>query len=181
MHVLALVVVAVLAIAVLGRLVSGVRNRPFVPDPNNKTTITVRGWTRAELERILDDFVKMYEISRSGLVVSQGSNEGLTISFPGDIEPTNFLFLVNYIAYPKDLDLTNRTICALGRVVLREGYKVLDEAMIGREARVYVPTDDTDFDLVYGRVGDETYRISFTSMKWKPVQDARTPPGIADL
>ena len=181
MHVLALVALVAVATGVLARLLSGGRKSTFVPDPNNKTAIAVRGWTRAELERILDDFAKPYAIARSDFVVSQEPSERLKIAFPADIEPDHFLYLVNYIAYPKDFELAGRTIGVLGRVLLCEGYSVLDAALIGREARVYVPADDTDYDLVYGKVGNDAYRIPFTSMKWKPVQDARTPASIADL
>ena len=188
--VVALVVLAIVAMAfVLRALLSGAEaedetaRAAFVADPNNTTAILLRGWNRAELERILSDFLRQYDLpSISSLGLAQRPNGVLAVTFPTDILPKFLLFMINYICYPKDMDLSGRSIVVLCRVVLTAAFGLPDPALVGQRAEIYVPTDDTDYDLVYARVeSGAAYKISFTNLKWKPVPDARLPVGVAGL
>jgi len=155
----------------------------FVADPNNRNTLSVHGWTRGELDRMLADFRSCYELSDSpDWTVEAKSGDTFTIAFPQDIQPKYFLFLVNYLRYPKNFDLANRSIGVLGRVVLTKAFGVPDPALIGKQAEIYVPADDAEYDEVYARVETgAVYRIPFTNMIWKAMDEARGPAEIAGL
>jgi hypothetical protein len=155
----------------------------FVADPNNKTSLSVRGWNRPELAKILTDFRRLYDLPEaSEWVIEEKSGDVFTVTFPRDIQPKLFLFLVNYCRYPKDLDLNGRSIGVLGRAVLTAAYGVPDDSLIGKEAEIYVPADDIEYDEVYARVErGEAYRIPFTNLIWKAASEARVPAEIAGL
>jgi hypothetical protein len=155
----------------------------FAPDPNNMTELLVRGWNRAELERILTDFLRQYDLPPiSTLRIAEKPNGVLAVTFPADILPKFLFFMVNYIRYPKDMDDPERSIAVLCRAVLTAAFGLPDPALVGQRAEIYVPADDTDFDLVYARIGSgAAYKISFTNLKWKPVPAARLPVGVAGL
>jgi hypothetical protein len=190
--ILAVAVACILLTVVLARFALSIQkavvqdNRmteSFVPDPTNKTTLSVRGWTRGELDQMLGDFRKGYDLpDTSDWTVEAKSGDIFTVAFPQDIQPKFFLFLVNYVRYPKNFDLANRLIGVLGRVVLTAAYGVPDPALIGKQAEIYVPADDDQYDEVYARVDHgAAYRISFTNLIWQPVREARAPAEIVGL
>jgi hypothetical protein len=153
----------------------------FVPNPDNTTSVSVRGWSRSDLERILTDFREGYEL-RIAMPVAEEADGALVIRFPDDIEPTKLYFLVNYICYPKDFDMEGRHVVVAGHAVLNKAFGIPDPALAGRRAVIYVPTGDTDYDLVYVRPeSGKAYRVSFTNLIWKAAAEARQPSGIGDL
>ena len=155
----------------------------FVPNPSNQTSVTVRGWKRPELEKILTDFRQAYEMpAPSDWTIATRSDNVFAISFPNDIPPKLLYFLVNYLQYPKDFDLAHRLIGVLGRTSLTEACGIPDKKLIGMRAEIYVPANDADYDRVYLRTDDaEIYEIPFTDLVWKLAREARRPRTIEGL
>jgi len=154
----------------------------FVPKSTNKTLVVVRGWSRDELDKILSYFLSSYELPQSTLEVSSRSDNTLVLTFPNDIPPKFLYFLVNYIQYPKEFYLTHRSIGVIAHVILGPAFGIPDNALAGKSADVYVPSNDADYDLVYARVETgQAYQISFTDLIWRPVADPRVPSTISGL
>ncbi len=155
----------------------------FVPDANNRTSVTVRGWKRPELEKMLSYLREAYEVPASSpWVLTARSDDVFVISFPNDIFPRLLYFLVNYLQYPKEFDVKGRSIGVLGRIVLTTACGIPEDRLAGKSAEVYVPANDTDFDRVYLRTDDgEAYVIPFTDLIWKHAQEARRPQTIEGL
>jgi len=150
--------------------------------PNqHEKEIIVSGWTIEELSNILKDFAESYAgklgkgfdyevcLSRPG---------SMRITFPHDITPNEFSFLVNYLNYPKDYNLKAHSISVTGHATLTEAFHLPSKSLVGKKAVFYVPVDDQDYDLVYIRVDDETYVNSFASFHWKKVENPRLPVGM---
>ncbi len=155
----------------------------FVPDPNNRTSVTVRGWKRQELDKMLSYLRETYEVPMSTpWVVTARSDDVFVITFPNDIFPQLLYFVVNYLQYPKEFDLKNRTIGVVGRIVLTTACGIPDDSLAGINAEIYIPANDTDYDLVYLRTeGGKIYEISFTDLIWRPEPEARLPQSIEGL
>ena len=150
---------------------------------NTDVSISVRGWLRPELDHILTDFLNGYDL-RAALVVNVNavSNDVLVITFPQGIASDKLIFLVNYIQYPKHFNLEKRKIGVVGRVLLTAAFGIPDPTFTGQRATIYIPADDTEYDLVYAKVESKgVYKIQFTDMDWKPVHDARVPTTIEGL
>lgn len=154
-----------------------------------ETSISVRGWSKPELDCILTDFLNDSDL-RDTLTahVNRLSNGVLIITFAPPlahtpaITPANFLFLVNYLRYPKHFNLEGRQIGVMGRITVTSEFDYAEPALWGQRAAIYVPADDTDYDLVYAKLDSAgAYRIQFGNMAWKPVTDARLPAAIAGL
>jgi hypothetical protein len=69
----------------------------------------------------------------------------------------------------------------LGRVTLTAQFPLPRQDYVGQKARIYVPSNDHKYDLVYVAAGSDFFEQSFTSMKWRPVQESRIPDGVARL
>ncbi len=158
---------------------------PFVPDPHNDKVVFVQGWDETEIQKIIADFVKTYEndsYPAYSIEPHKQSDKLFRLQFPNDIHPLLFMFLVNYIAYPFDLNLKNRAIVVAGTSTLTRGYEGLDESLIGRKALLYLPENDQDHTIVYVHFSDgTTYANSFNDLVWRRVNDARLSPEVARL
>jgi hypothetical protein len=153
----------------------------YQPNPENGKVIEVTGWEIGEIEKIIADFCAMYGLPVSALVVTRDGNRHFRISFPSDIEPTNFLFLVNYFRYPKDLSLTNRRIGVLGVAKLNRAFGIPDTSLNGMRAKIYVPANDKEFDNVYVQLDSgKAFKIPFTRLIWESVDDPRMPDEVLD-
>lgn len=155
----------------------------FIANPQNDTTVYVRGWTRSELDQILSDFDGIYDLPKPGdWTVTDGPHGDLVIAFPSDIQPKLLLFLVNYIQYPEKFDLKHRTIGVLCRVTLTSAFGLPAASLVGQKAMIYVPANDTEYDLVYARVeSGGAYKIPFTTLIWERVSDPRLPNSVQAL
>jgi len=155
----------------------------FVADPANRTSVSVRGWSGGELHQILSDFRRAYDLPQhSDWTVTDTPNGDHLITFPSDIQPKLLFFLVNYIQYPKNFDLTQRSIGVLCHTTLTSAFGVPDASLVGKKAMIYVPANDTEYDLVYAKVDSaEVYRIPFTTLIWETTGDARIPNSINGL
>jgi len=155
----------------------------FVANPTNDTKVSVRGWNQSELRQILSDFRGPYDLPMRGdWSVTNTPHGDLMIAFPSDIQPKLLLFLVNYIQYPKNFDLTHRSIGVLCRVTLTSAFGIPDTTLIGKRAMIYVPANDTEHDLVYAKVeSGSAFRVPFTTLIWEAVSDARMPSSVNGL
>jgi hypothetical protein len=118
----------------------------------------------------------------STVAIKQENADRFAITFPKDIQPKILYFLVNYLQYPREFDLKNRSIAVVARVVLTPAFGAPDDVLSGKNAMIYVPANDTDYDLVYVRIEQgQAYKVSFTDLVWQPVDEARVPGGIANL
>ncbi|MBL6851930.1 MAG: hypothetical protein ISS15_03845 [Alphaproteobacteria bacterium] len=154
----------------------------FAPDPNNRIVVVVRGWNKSELDRIVLDDLSAYELPESTARISARADGAYDIVFPNDIQPKLFFFLVNYIAYPKGFPLAGRTIGVVGHAKITAAFGPPDATLIGKSVDIYLPANDTEYDLVYARLDTgAAYEISFTDLIWRPTDDPRMPSTIVGL
>lgn len=148
--------------------------------PHQKEVI-VSGWTGEELSGILTDFADAY-YGRLGhefdYAVCPDDKGSTRVTFPHDIPATQFSFLVNYLQYPKNYDLKARSISVVGKATIAQDFHPPSKSLVGQKAIFYIPSHDQDCDLVYVRVGDETFENSFAARRWKRVVDSRIPTGV---
>jgi hypothetical protein len=83
------------------------------------------------------------------------------------------------LQYPKNYDLKARSISVVGNATIAQDFHPPSKSLVGQKAIFYIPSNDQDCDLVYVRVGDETFENSFAAGRWKKVADSRIPPGVA--
>lgn len=184
----AIIGVAVAAVIVVASVLrarsSGTAELPFTPNPASDTYVNCRGWSQAELKKILADFRSVYEgrLGPSGNFKTQRvSADEFRITFPNDIPPTLLSFLVNYLQYPRDFDLSTHNIAVLAVVKLTAAFPVPSAAYVGQTARIYVPANDRQYDLVYVAVGSEYFEQLFTNMAWRPAKEGRIPANVKAL
>jgi hypothetical protein len=176
----------VLALGSLARARStaGDGEGPFTPNSDNDTEVLVTGWSDSELARILSDYRAMYSerLGPKFMIRTQRSDSGASrISFPNDIPPDLLSFLVNYLQYPRDFDLSKHTIAVLARTTLTRAFPVPSQEYVGQKARIYVPESDHEYDLVYVAVGSKFFQQSFTDGLWKLVPNGRIPAKVQPL
>ena len=157
----------------------------FTPNPMNDKVILVKGWNETEIQKIISDFTETYKNDgyQPYTIEVYNKEENLfRLSFPKDIHPRLFTFLVNYIAYPFDLDLKNRTVVVGAKTTLSAEFDGLDSSFVGKRAILYIPQDDQDHDVVYLQT-DSGMNLanSFTEIKWKRVNDARLSSEVRNL
>lgn len=153
-----------------------------ISDPANGEEVVVRGWTNVELTGILTDFADLSDGDLGPHFVYEvhpRDDGSIRITFPHDIPPKQFSFLINYLQYPKNYDLKNRSISVVGKAIVCSKFKPPSKSLIGQTATFYIPSNDQDYDLVYIRVGDETFENSFAALHWKRVTDSRIPQDLA--
>ena len=158
----------------------------FAPDPDNETEITVRGWERNELERIIADFRSTYENdgypSYSVAITPDSDPSRYRLSFPQDIHPTLFAFLINFLHYPFQPDSSNRTIQVVGWSRVTPGFEGVDAELVGRRAMFYVPANDRAHDTVHLEVeSGETFANSFSELRWREATETRRPAHVSEM
>jgi hypothetical protein len=152
-----------------------------VQNPANGKEVIVTGWTSEELSGILTDFADMYDGDLGpdfDYEVQPYDKGSIRITFPHDIPALQFSFLINYLQYPKNYDLKAHSISVVGKALIAPDFHPPSESLVGQKAIFYIPSDDQDCDLVFVRVGDETFENSFAARRWKRVADSRIPPGV---
>jgi hypothetical protein len=147
--------------------------------PNERVHFVVHGWNEHQLSKILIDFHSMYKVAGT---ISRPSGDILRISFEDGIAPTDLAFLVNYIQYPFEFEVDERVVRSLAVVTLGPEFGIPSPDLDGQRAFIFVPANDKEHDLVHLMIeGVETYRISFTDMKWRTLDDARWRPELDEL
>ena len=92
------------------------------------------------------------------------------------------MFLINYLAYPFDLDSKNRSIIVGGKTTLNSGFEGIDSSLVGKKAILYVPENDQDHDVVYMQTESEVNLANtFSELKWVKVKDARLSNEVKNL
>lgn len=155
----------------------------FTPDPNNDKVIITSGWKETELKRIVDDFREQDDVAPPMEIEIQPHHEAqFLLTFPADIAPWEFAALVNYLNYPFDFDLANRSLMIAGRTTLNSDFHGIPESLMGKKAIVYVPENDDDYTVVYlqAETGD-TFAESMNEMGWQSVDAPRLPAAIRML
>jgi hypothetical protein len=161
----------------------------YAPAPANfqltDKTLFARGWTESELQKIIADFEQMYSDrlpSNFSTRVEPDERGVLRISFPNDIEPRFFCWLLNYVQYPKDLDFRSRNIFVAGTATIAADFlPTSGESLVGKRILFYIPTHDKDYDLVYGRVDHQSYEYPFSSERWRAAADPRLPDDTTEI
>jgi hypothetical protein len=149
---------------------------PFTPDPGNDKVIVVKGWYEDELQRILDDFI---EEDTSGVAsykieIDKRDEDLYRLTFPQDIHPAVFGFLVNYLAYPRNFGLAGRSIIVAGKTMLNSDFQGIPQSLVGNKAIIYVPENDQDYDVVYLQTETgATLANSFSDGVWRKVNNAQ--------
>ena len=173
-------VIKMLRAAMEGKIVGAKIN--FVANESAETkhdseakAVIVSGWNNQELKQILSDFADDHDFEFQVCAVDKGASR---ITFPHDIPVQQFFFLINYLQYPKNFDLKTRSISVFGKALVTSAFHPPNKDLIGQRAVFYIPTNDQSYDLVYVRVGDETFENSFAARHWKKVTDSRVPTGI---
>jgi hypothetical protein len=150
----------------------------------NDKELFVRGWSNAEIRQIIGDFRQMYrDRLPAGFSTEVHAGDGgvLRVTFPSDIEPRLFCWLINYVRYPKGLDLQSRTILVAGRATIGSDFLPTNHSLIGQRITLYVPTNDKEHDVVFAQVSGASYEYPFTSERWRSTSEPRLPVGISDL
>jgi hypothetical protein len=146
--------------------------------------LLVRGWSDTELRQIIVDFQQIYHgrlPASFSTDIRAGDGSTLRVTFPADIAPEFFCWLINYVQYPKGFDLKTRTILVAGKATISSDFLPAEQSLVGKRIMFYIPTDDRDFDVVFGRVDGQSYKYPFTSERWQSVQEPRIPAGVSEL
>ena len=148
----------------------------FTPDPNNDKLIVVSGWSEEELHGILDDFIEE-DLSQSPsyqIDIAKRYERLFGLTFPGDIHPALFLYLVNYLNSPVNCGLDGHSIAVVGKTTLNSDFEGVGLSLIGKRAILYVPDNDEDYDVVYLRAETGTIlETSFSRETWRQVPEPR--------
>jgi hypothetical protein len=155
---------------------SGRRKKAAAPEPNLASgRILVTGWSAAETRRILADFAKLYDLGPETFQLSAPAGAPLQITWPQPIASDTACFLVNYLHYPMKMALEGRNVAAVAVIAVPANIAP-DGIAPGSLAKIYVPEGDTEHDLVHALTSDgRAFRISFTRMKWEPIDAPRAP------
>lgn len=158
---------------------------PFVPSPGNDKVILVKGWNEQEIRKIIADFTETYKnqgYSPYTIEYQKKAENLYKLNFPQDIHPVLFTFLIDYAAYPFELDFENRSIVVGGKATLSSDFAGIDESLTGQRAIFYLPENDQEGAVVYMRTESELYFAnSFDKTSWERVQDSRLSEGTKKL
>ena len=157
---------------------------PFTPDPDNDKAILIQGWNEGELRQILDDFVEedLSAFAAFRIEIQQRLENSFALNFPEDVHPAEFLSLINYLAYPINFDPDGRSIIVAGRTTLNSDFDGLPKSLEGKQALLYLPEDDEDYDVVYLQTESGlTLAKSGNGGIWRRVKDARLSSAVESL
>jgi hypothetical protein len=170
-------ITAIACVAFRGQVNESTPISSFSPNPMNDKVILVKGWNETEIQKIIMDFIATYEgdgYPAYTIEPHKLNDLAFRLTFPKDIHPTLFTFLVNYVAYPFDLDLKNRSVIVGAKTTLSVEFDGLDSSFNGKKAILYIPEGDQDYNVVYMQTDSGvTLANSFTEIKWRRVNDAK--------
>jgi hypothetical protein len=150
--------------------------------PSDQAKVVVSGWSEPELSKIISDFARKYGWSRSSLPLRRVSGSTYEVDFPNGVAADDLIFLVNYLQYPEGFDLKTRLITPIGLTRLGPSFGLSDKSLTGKQAVIYIPSNDTDYDQVYVHVRPAVnFRVPFTTMNWIRTNDLRLPAAVARL
>ena len=145
-------------------------------------SVAIQGWRPDELRTIISQFDDKYDLGADTFAIEEQGGSTLRVRATKGIDADQVFFLVNYIMYPENFDLTHRTLNAVGQLKLSDETGVPPGTKRGQQAWIYMPSDDHDYDVAYVRLDNgQSYRVSFTNMGWELVKDPRLPAPARDL
>lgn len=143
-------------------------------------TILVSGWSASELDKILEDFSEIYDLDSKTFGQPEELGTWRKVPLRG-IDSDSLFYLVNYLHYPKEIELDGRRPMAVALFDIPRGLSSGNAPGV-RSAKAYVPTNDEDYDLVYVAVeGGAVYRVPFTNLQWEATSEARMASDIRSL
>lgn len=109
----------------------------------------LKQWMFEYHKELNDDFqFKVYNNGRGNHVIQVDNN----------LDNCRFNYLVNYLQYPSD---TNYKVSVIGFTVAKDP-KLFDHDLIGKRIQVYIPEDDTEYDVVYVvSEYNQAYKVDF--------------------
>jgi hypothetical protein len=140
----------------------------FQPDPQNDKVIITEGWDASQLNKILADFQNIYK--RDGyppysIDITQLTTQRYKLTFPKDIHPLLFSFLINYLAYPMGFDVQHRTVA--GEMTMNFSFGGLEPQVLGQKAILYIPEDDQAHVVVYLHASSGANLVmTFSNLIW---------------
>lgn len=149
---------------------------PFIPDLENDKVIMVSGWDEEELRKILDDFVEedASAAHECPIDINERYQNFHRLTFPEDIHPSEFACLVNYLNYPMNPGLAERSIIVAGKTTLNSDFQDIPPSLMGKKAMLYVPENDQDYDVVYMQTETgATFAKSMSEQAWRRISDPR--------
>jgi hypothetical protein len=162
------------------------RVRTFTPDQKNDKIILVSGWSEAEVRKIVADyFAEGQDFGgppAPEMVCANIRRDCHRLTFPEDIDPDSFVYLVNQFHYPLYVASDNREIMAAGLATLNRDFEGIPESLAGQKAVFYVPENDEEHVVVYLQT-DSGINLANTcgESEWRSVPDARYPRKLRTL
>jgi hypothetical protein len=154
----------------------------FLWAKENDKRVVVRGWNMPELRKILENFKSKYEdrlVVDFSIDVRQDPCE-FHLTFPSGI-PTRELACLVVCLHDPGLASDERSIEAAGFITVSSKDAPPDAALIGRDAVIYLPTDEQEVDVAHVRVNDLTFQYSLSAGRWRSVTDPGLPAGLQFL
>jgi hypothetical protein len=189
----ALTIFVIIAAAIaLAYLLRGMQADPesptipsFTPNPENDKVIMVKGWDEVEIRKIIQDFIEQNkDVPYPAYTIEPRKQEEdlHRLTFPQDIHPQLFTYLINLLVYPFDLDFKSRSIIVVGKTTLNSEFEGADSSLLGQKAILYVPENDEDYDVVYMQTESGiNLADSFGETQWRKVNEARLPSQVKSL
>lgn len=151
------------------------------PMPNDKQLV-VSGWSESEFKKILAQFRELYDLNSAFARIENAVDGICVVTFPCDLDPETFIYLVNYVCYPENFELHDRILGVLGLSTISESFPNVPSPLVKQSAMFYVPGDDDEYDIVYARTAaGEIYELPFAGFSWKHTDQPRIPNAVRDL
>jgi hypothetical protein len=147
----------------------------------SNAAVVARGWSREDLKQIIADFSGLYDLPDGWVEIERRADDVSTLAFADAVTPETLCFLVNYLTYPNGFDLSQRSTGVVARVQLTHDFGAPNDDLVGKEALVYVPSNDTEHDQVYVHSDAQTYIVPLADFVWRVTGDARLPAAISGL
>lgn len=157
---------------------------PFTPNPDNDKAILIQGWSEDELRGILNGFVEgdLSNFPAFQIEIKLLSENSFALTFPEDLHPAEFLSLINYLAYPINVDSDGRSIIVAGKTTLNSDFDSIPRSLEGKRALLYLPENDEDYDVVCLKTeSGGTLARSGSEGVWRRVKDARLSSAVESL
>lgn len=122
--------------------------------------IFIEGGKYSDVKRALKKWIDLYsDALNTGLIFRLFQVDSLTvIELSQDIDNERFNYLVNYLTYPEDIDYQ---VVVNGYIEI-DDKRMFPEQLLNEVVQIFIPENDTEFDLVYAVVqSGKTFRIDF--------------------
>lgn len=153
---------------------------PRQPKKNDKLII-VEDIDLADLQKVLTGFCNMYNKENYQALPRLTALNGkqFAISFPFDIDFEIYCYLINYLAYPIEME---RIAGVTAWATTKSTHSWIVEKIADKKIILFIPADDTEHDNVYLTTIDNIgYKLDFGMSTPKlltdgPKKNYKTPP-----